>query len=140
MIDTTLTQARRRQILIERRREMQDDVGTRIRHGRTDRADEVRDDLEVSDADVQGDIELALLQMRAETLIRIDEALARLDAGEAGSCVECGGEISERRLRALPFAVRCQACEERREQAQGSARQLAQRRGRFVLLSDEVSS
>jgi len=140
MIDTTTRQAGRRQILIERRREMQDDVGIRIRHGRTDRPDEVRDDLELSDADVQGDIELALLQMRAETLTRIDEALVRLDADESGSCVECGGEISERRLRALPFAVRCQACEERREQEQGSARQLAQRRGRFVLVSDVVSS
>jgi DnaK suppressor protein len=140
MIDTTMEQAGRRQILIERRREMQDDVGTRIRHGRTDRPDDVRDDLEVSDADVQGDIELALLQMRAETLTRINEALVRLDAGESGSCVECGGEISERRLRAVPFAVRCQACEERREQEQGSARHLAQRRGRFLLLSDVVSS
>jgi hypothetical protein len=65
MIDTTLRQAGRRQILVERRREMQDDVHSRIRHGRTDRPNDVRD-LEVSDADVQGDIELALLQMRAE--------------------------------------------------------------------------
>jgi RNA polymerase-binding transcription factor DksA len=54
---------------------------------------------EVSDADVQGDIELALLQMRSETLTRIDEALVRLDAGESGRCVECEREISERRLR-----------------------------------------
>jgi len=42
---------------------------------RTDRATEVLDDLESSDADIHGDIELALIQMRAETLIRIDEAL-----------------------------------------------------------------
>ena len=140
MIDTTTRQAGRRQILIERRREMQDDVGIRIRHGRTDRPDEVSDDLELSDADVQGDIELALIQLRAETLGRIDEAIARLDAGESGACADCDGEISEPRLRALPFAVRCQACEEKREQEQGSARQLAQRRGRLVLVSDVVSS
>jgi DnaK suppressor protein len=42
--------------------------------------------------------------MRADTLARVDEALVRLDAGKYGSCVECDGEISERRLRALPFA------------------------------------
>jgi DnaK suppressor protein len=119
---------------------MQDDVQSRIREGRTDRPNEVRDDLEVSDADIQGDIELALLQMRAETLTRLDEALVRLDAGEYGSCVECGGEIAERQLRALPFAVRCLACEERREQEQGRARQLAQRRGSFSLFPDVVSS
>jgi len=119
-----------RQILSTRRRAIQDDVQRRIRDGCTDRLNEVRDDLEVSDADIQGDIDLALLQMRAETLIRIDEALVRLDTGEYGSCFECAGEISERRLRALPFAVRCQACEERRED---TARQLAQRRGSLSL-------
>jgi DnaK suppressor protein len=116
------------------------DVQGRIRHGRTDRSNEVRDDLEVSDADLQGDIELALLQMRAETVTRIDEALVQLDAGRYGSCVECESDIAERRLRALPFAVRCQACEERREEEQGHVRQLAQRRGRFPLFPDVVSS
>jgi RNA polymerase-binding transcription factor DksA len=78
--------------------------------------------------------------MRVETLLRIDEALVRLDAGEYGSCFECAGEISERRLRALPFAVRCRACEERREEEHGHARQLAQRRDSLSLCPDVVSS
>ena len=129
-----------RQMLTVRRREMQDDVQSRIRHGRTDRSNDVRDDLDPSDADVQGDIEFALIQMRAETLSRIDVALFRLDAGEYGSCVDCNGDISERRLRALPFAVRCQACEERREQAHGRARQLAERHGSLSLFPDLVRS
>ena len=136
MTDTTMRNADLRQMLSERRREMQNDVQSRIRDGRTDRPIEVRDDLEHSDADIQGDIELALLQMRTETLIRVDEALVRLDAGKYGSCFECEDEISERRLRALPFAVRCQACEERREQEQGHARHLAQRRGSVSLFAD----
>ena len=97
---------------------MQDDVQSRIRSGRSDRPVDVGDVLDHSDGDVQGDLELALLQMRAATLIRIDEALVRLDAGKYGSCFECAGEISEQRLRALPFAVRCRTCEERREQDQ----------------------
>ena len=46
------------------------------------------------------------------------EAIARLDTGEYGLCFECGGEIAVRRLRALPFAVRCRAYEEAREQEQ----------------------
>jgi DnaK suppressor protein len=137
---TAVRKADLRQILLERRRAMQDEVQSRIRDGRADRANDVRDDLELSDADSQGDIELALLQMRADTLTRVDEALVRLDAGKYGSCAECDGEISERRLRALPFAVRCQACEQRREQEQGRARNLAQRRGGFSLFSDVVSS
>ncbi len=140
MTDTTLRHASSRQMLSDRRREMLVDVQRRIRHGRSERPNEVQDDLEVSDADIQEDIELALLQMRAETVTRIDEALAGLDAGQYGSCVECGGEIPERRLRALPFAVRCQPCEERREAEQEHARQLAQQRGKFLLFPDGVSS
>ena len=139
MTDTARRNADLRHMLMERRQEMQDDVQRRIRVGRTDRPKEVRDDLEHSDADIQGDIELALLQMRAETLTRIDEALVRLDEGKYGSCFQCAGEIAERRLRALPFAVRCQACEEKREQ-EGHARQAAERRGGVSLFPNAISS
>lgn len=68
------------------------------------------------EAGTQGDIELALVQVNLQTVARIDDALVRLDAGKYGSCLECAREISELRLRTLPFAVRCQPCEERREQ------------------------
>lgn len=135
MTDTTMRNADLRRMLIERRRELQDDVRSRIRGGRADRPNDVRDDLELSDADIQGDIEFELLQMRSETLTRIDEALVRLDAGKYGSCFACDREIAQRRLRALPFAVRCQECEERREIEQNRARHLAQRGG-FSLFPD----
>lgn len=139
MSDSAVRKADLRRMLRERRHQLQDDVQSRIRDGRTDRLN--GDDLEHSDASIQGDIAFALLQMRADTLKRIDEALVRLDAGEYGSCVECDGQIAARRLRALPFAVRCQACEERREKAHGQARQLALRRGGFSsLFPDMVSS
>ncbi len=118
---------------------MQDGIQRRLRDGRLDRRNEAGDDLDHSDAGNQGEIELALIQMRAKTVIRIDHALVRLQAGEYGSCSECSGEISERRLRALPFAVRCQECEGRREREQGRARQFAQERGRLPLFTESVS-
>jgi RNA polymerase-binding transcription factor DksA len=43
-------------------------------------------------------------------------------------------------LRALPFAARCQACEERREDENGHARRVEQRRGSPSLFSEVVSS
>lgn len=49
-------------------------------------------------------------------------ALARLDAGDYGTCVDCGEPIPERRLLAQPFAVRCLACQERAERASGLVR------------------
>jgi DnaK suppressor protein len=116
------------------------EVHRRIRNERTDRSKDVRDDIEQSDADSQRAIELTLLQMKAEALPLIEEALSRLDAGEYGSCVDCTGTITERRLRALPFAVRCQACEERREQEQRRSRQSALRGGSLSTLSELVTS
>ena len=140
MTDTATRHAHLGQILREYRREMRGEVQHRIRDGRTGRPKQGGDDLERADANSQDDIDLSLLQMRAETLTRIDAALGRLDAGKYGSCAECAKEITERRLRALPFAVRCQACEERREEEHGRARRLAQQRGIPSLFSDLVGS
>jgi DnaK suppressor protein len=121
-----------RRILEERRREMVTEVQGKIRDVRSEASgtpvNGVLDAAESSDADIQEDIELALIQMKAETLTRIDEALARLEKGTFGFCTECGEEISERRLRALPFALRCKDCEEAREVAEQRERQAATRR------------
>ena len=125
-----------RKLLHDRRREMQGDVRTRIRDARTDRASDVFDELDHSDAAMQEEMDFALIQMKAETLARVDEALARLDAGQYGRCFECGGEIAEKRLRALPFAGRCTVCEEKKEQVQGRARQNTQSRAHLSLFSD----
>ena len=73
------------------------------------------------------DMDRALLQMRAETLNRIDDAISRLDDGNYGRCFECDAEIAAPRLRALPFAVRCRTCEEQRERGPGRTRPLAER-------------
>ena len=113
-----------RQMLTDRRRAAQNEIQSRIRDLRANRAKDVRDHLEHSDAEVHGDMESTLLQMSVGTLTRIDQALVRLDKGRYGSCAECAGQITARRLRALPFAVRCRECEDDREQQQGRARRL----------------
>lgn len=127
-----------RHMLSQRRREIRADVRNHVRDRRADDVKDVHDELDDSEADIQADLRLALLQMRSETLIRIDEALARLDAGQYGSCSECAGEIAEQRLRALPFAVRCQTCEGRREQERGHARRVDEKRATLALVSEGV--
>jgi|SRR5581483_753796 len=121
MTDATVRNADLKQMLSERRRAVEDEVQRRLRHGRADRSSHVGDDLEHSDAHNQDGLEFSLLQMRAEMLAQFDEALRGVDAGTYGACRECEGEIAKRRLRALPFAVRCHVCEQRREEAQAGA-------------------
>lgn len=40
----------------------------------------------------------------------VEKALARLDTGSYGACVECGQAIAEERLAALPAAALCFDC------------------------------
>jgi DnaK suppressor protein len=132
-----------RQILEERRREILSEVQEKMRDVRTVASagdgQGVLDAEETSQADIQDDIEFALIQMKSETLNKINEALRRLEEGTYGNCFECGEEIAEARLRALPFAVRCKDCEEARETAERRERLLAQKRGSSTLFFDMAS-
>jgi len=47
---------------------------------------------------------------RARELRRINAALARMDEGEYGYCLECGEEIAARRLELDPAAPLCIKC------------------------------
>jgi DnaK suppressor protein len=128
-----------KRMLIERQREIMHEVQGKIRDVRAEGADkdhEVLDPGETSEVDIQEDIEFALIQMKSETLNKINEALRRLDEATYGNCFECGEEIAEARLRALPFAVRCKDCEEARETAEHRERQMAQKRGSSTLFFD----
>lgn len=129
-----------RQMLLERRKVLQDEVAERIRAGREGRPDVGGDGLEDAAADVQGDISLSLVKMQAETLARIDQALSRVDLGQYGRCAECGDDIAERRLNALPFAVRCQSCEQVREDVLAPLQKRAQEQGNFWHFSSTAGS
>ena len=66
------------------------------------------------------DRSVAIEASREQTLEAIDLALARVNEGKYGVCMDCGREITKVRLDALPFAVRCVACEEARERVLGT--------------------
>ena len=133
-----------KRMLEERRKEILSEVQGRIRDQREadawGKVNEVLDAGESSEADIQEDIEFALIQMKAETLTKINDALHRLEEGTYGYCADCGGEISDKRLRALPFAVRCKECEEGREMAVEREKVAAQRRNGPAFFFGDMSS
>jgi DnaK suppressor protein len=132
-----------KQMLEDRRREILSEVQSRIKDVRSEGAGGltagVVDAEETSVADIQEDIELALIQMKAETLTRINEALGRLEENTYGRCNECGEEISPQRLRALPFAIRCKDCEEARERAMAREKAMSSRRSSVMMFLDMSS-
>lgn len=66
------------------------------------------------------DLELALDEHETVTLNQIDAALARLEAGVYGECVDCGEDIGVARLEANPKALRCIVCQQKAEAAPGA--------------------
>ena len=97
-------------MLDDRRRELQAGVQGKMRvsreEGLSGKLNEVFDSVESAEADIQEELEFALVQMKSETLNKVNDALVRLEQGSYGNCFDCGEEIAEKRLRALPFAVR----------------------------------
>jgi DnaK suppressor protein len=65
--------------------------------------------------DLDRELGISLMEMRNRRRQAIDEALTRLTEGTYGICAECGIEISERRLEAVPFAKLCVECQSRDE-------------------------
>lgn len=113
---TNIRRAELQRLLKDRQRQIQQDVRSRMRDGRAGRPTEGGDIGDYSEAASQEEFDFAILERKAEALNRVDQALGRMEKGESGECLECHAEIPEQRLRALPFAVRCTACEARREQ------------------------
>lgn len=61
--------------------------------------------------------DLALRDHATQQLALVDAALARLDDGTFGTCLECGRSIAPERLEALPWAAHCIDCKSRIDKA-----------------------
>ncbi|MGB5696756.1 MAG: TraR/DksA family transcriptional regulator [Polyangiales bacterium] len=62
-------------------------------------------------SDIRDDLD----SQAATELDQVNQALARLDAGEYGLCTECDEPIAEAGLKALPYATLCIQCAEAAE-------------------------
>lgn len=73
------------------------------------------DEGDISVVDLAEDITLKQLSNNRDMLIKIDIALQKLEADTYGICEDCGDEISEERLKIMPFAILCRDCQEKQE-------------------------
>jgi DnaK suppressor protein len=103
-------------MLDQRRHDLRNEVYERMRTLRDGGPEAARrTGVDAPETSIHEDLELAVVQIHAEMVARITAALARLDEGDYGRCQECGEEISEKRLHALPFASCCRDCQEAAE-------------------------
>jgi DnaK suppressor protein len=86
-----------------------------LRNGPSIETSGVLDEEERSlDAEEQG-VGFSVLELMSHTVQGLEAALQRLGAGALGLCSDCRQMISGARLRALPFADLCLACQAERD-------------------------
>jgi DnaK suppressor protein len=68
----------------------------------------------LEEADYKTARELAIAGLNRDSSVRrsVASALLRIQCGSFGTCVHCEGEISRRRLEALPWTPFCIRCQE----------------------------
>jgi DnaK suppressor protein len=71
---------------------------------------------DLSQLDLDENIDYTLLQRHIERLREIEDALDRVEEGSYGTCEDCGAPINLERLKVLPFTTVCVQCQEKREQ------------------------
>lgn len=62
------------------------------------------------------ELSMNIVSSEQEVLYQIDDALKRLDEGTFGVCQQCSQPITMSRLKAVPYASMCIACQRAKEQ------------------------
>ena len=96
-------------------REIEGNLGQSLTEDQQRRLESARDVGDQALMDLDRELGISLMEMRNRKRQAIDEALTRLNEGTYGICAECGIEISEKRLEAVPFAKLCVQCQSRQE-------------------------
>jgi DnaK suppressor protein len=98
-----------KQELLDRKREYEEEL-TRLYGEKF--ADEVQDPGDQALASTMEALSSSLQDTKVAEYHRIVKALAMIDSGQYGVCVDCHEPISEKRLKSYPDATRCIACQE----------------------------
>jgi DnaK suppressor protein len=74
---------------------------------------------ELGTGNADQELTLSLLGSEEDTLDQIESAIERIEGGSYGWCEECGQQIPESRLEAIPYAAECVRCASKQEEGYG---------------------
>lgn len=96
-------------------REMKEQLGQSLNEEQYRRLESAKDSGDQALVGLEREMGISLQEMRNKERQLIENALTRLEEGSYGLCADCGEEISEKRLAALPFATLCVECQSKQE-------------------------
>jgi DnaK suppressor protein len=112
-----MSEERRQKMLREMLDRLRDETYQRVAEFRRDQRDSVTqqgDEMDVARLSTDAETKANLIERAEERLRYIDQAIGRLERGNYGTCAECGESIPVERLMAVPFAIYCVDCQQKR--------------------------
>lgn len=77
--------------------------------------DDLPDESDLAATELNQHLVFKLRDRERQLLVKIDEALARMDEGSFGTCESCEEPIEMKRLEARPVSTMCLSCKEKQE-------------------------
>ncbi|KRT71518.1 MAG: transcriptional regulator, TraR/DksA family [Candidatus Rokubacteria bacterium CSP1-6] len=100
-----------RKMLVEKHRQLVEEVGKSALYGKGQEDDSIKDLGDQATTAYTREFLFELGNGDRRLLKEVVTALQKLDEGSFGSCERCGEVIAEKRLEALPFARYCIGCQ-----------------------------
>jgi len=100
-----------RKALLDKRRQLEDEVGRSALYGKGQEDDSIKDLGDQATTAYTREFLFELGNGDRRLLKEVVIALRKLDEGGFGECERCGEAIADRRLEALPFARYCIDCQ-----------------------------
>ena len=107
--------------LIEKQRQLVDEVGKSALYGKDQEDDSIKDLGDQANTAYTREFFFELGNGNRELLRDVVAALRKIEDGSFGACERCGEAIAEKRLDALPFARYCIDCQRVVEQEERMA-------------------
>lgn len=104
-------------------------VQQEVTDGREQTKDDGMDTYDLASESRDREIHTILNDRDRSKLLAIDDALERIEEGSYGKCEECGADIAEGRLSALPFTRLCVTCQSEQERESRLNRRFEDDRG-----------
>lgn len=104
-----------RTALLKKQKQLHDSYDREKKAGNAQPDDGIQDLADKAASAYSKELNLSLSDTERVTLVAVDEALGRVEAGTFGVCTNCGTEVSEKRLQAIPWTAHCIDCQELQE-------------------------
>ena len=102
--------------LVEHRQEILSLYERDLRAGQASTDEGTEDIVDRANNSYNRELMFSLSDSERSKLLAVDAALARIEEGSYGKCINCGRDIGTKRLEAVPWARYCIDCQELAEQ------------------------